>query len=153
MKWLTDRKEIAKAINIDHIPVITMNIRKCMDGYENCYEGSRINLEGAYKGKYADLLTHCTARMYGDEEGNQCHDEPWRYARIHLTPRNACLSSSFSLHDVDEMVDWSNAPKAKANDLVIVYFRAENEGYIRLMKIGSRIDPHCTTATMLEDID
>ena len=51
MKFLRDRKEIAKAINIERIPVITMNIRKCMDGYENCYEGSRINLEGAHKGK------------------------------------------------------------------------------------------------------
>lgn len=153
MKWLTDRKEIAKAINIDRIPVITMDISKCMEGYENCYKGSRINLEGAHKGKYADLLTHCTASMYGDEKGNERHDAPWTYARIHLSPRTACLHDSFSLHDVDEMVDWSNAPKAKANDLVIVYFRGENNGYLRLMKIGSRIDPFCTTAVMLEDID
>ena len=91
--------------------------------------------------------------MYGDEKGNECHDEPWMYARIHLSPRTACLHDSFSLYDVDEMVDWSNAPKAKANDLIVVYFRAENEGYLRLMKIGSRIDPFCTTAVMLEDID
>lgn len=153
MKWLTDRKEIAKAINIDRIPVITMNIRKCMDGYENCYEGSRINLEGAHKGKYADLLTHCTARMYGDENGNERHDAPWTYVRIHLSPRTTYLHDSFSLRDVDEMVDWSNAPKAKANDLVIVYFRGEDRGYIRLMKIGSRIDPFCTTAVMLEDVE
>ena len=153
MKFLRDRKEIAKAINIDQIPVITMDISKCMDGYDNCYEGSRINLEGAHRGKYADLLTHCTARMYGDEKGNECHDEPWMYKTIDLCPRTCCLHDSFSLRDVDEMVDWSHAPKAKANDLVIVYFRAQNEGYIRLMRIGSHIDPFCITATTLEDVE
>ena len=153
MKYLTNRKEIAKAINIDRIPVITMDISKCMDGYDNCYEGSKINIDGAYSGRYAHLLTRCTARMYGDEKGNECHDEPWRYARIHLCTKNACLHDSFCLSDVDEMVEWSHAPTVKANDKVVVFFRSANEGYLRLMKIGARIDPNCTTATMLEDIE
>ena len=153
MKWLTDRKEIAKAINIDRLPVITMNIAKCMDGFEDCYEGSRIALEGAHSGRYADLLTYCTARMYGDEKGNERHDAPWTYKRIHLTPRTSYLTSDFSLRDIDEMVMWRNAPLAKANDKVIVYFRGEKNGYLRVMKIGARIEPFCTTAVMLEDID
>ena len=153
MKFLRDRKEIAKAINIDRIPVITMDISKCMKDYTDCYEGTKINIEGAHSGRYSDLLTHCTARMYGDEIGNECHDEPWMYKKIVLCPRITCLSDSFSLRDVDEMVEWSKAPVVKAEDLVIVYFRANNEAYLRLMKIGKRIDPFCTTATTLEDVD
>lgn len=153
MKFLSDRTEIAKAINIDRIPVITMDISKCMDGYENCYEGSKINLEGAHSGRYADLLTHCTAMMFGDEEGNNAHFAPWTYARIHLRPRCSCLHADFGLRDVDEMVEWSHAPLAKAEDKVIVFFRGEGKGFLRMMKIPNRIDPFCSTACILEDID
>lgn len=154
MKFLTDRTEIAKKINIERVPVITMNIRKCMDGYEDCYEGTKINIDGAHKGRYADLLTHCTAMMFGDEEGNkEHHDAPWLYKRIHLRPRMTCIHSDFSLRDVDEMVDWMSAPIARPNDEVIVFFRDEKKGFLRLMKIPTRIDPHCSTACILEDVE
>ena len=152
MKFLRERKEIAKAINIDHIPVITMDISNPMDGYPDCYEGSRLNIAYAYK---SDRTLYCevTARMYGDEFGNECHDAPWFYKRIHLSTHCICLQDSFSVRDVDKMVEWSNARVVKPEDKVIVYFRAENEAYLRLMKVGKRIDPFCQTATMLEDIE
>ena len=153
MKFLTNRTEIAKAINIDRIPVITMDISKCMNGYENCYEGTKVNIDGAHKGRYADLLTHCTARMYGDEVGNERHDAPWTYKRIVLSTRTTCLTADFGLRDVDEMVEWMSAPIVKANDPVIVFFRAKDRGYLRMMKIGGRIDPNCSTATTLVDIE
>lgn len=153
MKFLSDRTEIAKAINIDRIPVITMDISKCMDGFENCYKGSKINLEGAHSGRYADLLTNCTAMMFGDEEGNNAHFAPWTFARIRLRPRCTSLHADFGLRDVDEMVEWSHAPLAKAEDKVIVFFRGEGKGFLRMMKIPKRIDPFCSTACILEDID
>ena len=153
MKWLTERTEIAKAINIDRIPVITMDISKCMDGYEDCYEGSRISIDGAYSGRYADLLTHCTAMMFGDEDGNEAHFAPWTYKRIHLRPRMACLTADFSLRDVDEMVDWMRAPIVKKGEKVLVYFRGKDKGAIRVMRIPNHVDPHCSTACILEDVD
>lgn len=151
MTFLTDRKEIAKAINIDRIPVITIDIGKHMDGFENCYEGSRIRIDGAYKGRYSDMLVRCTARMYGDEHGNDCHSTPQFYKRIVLQPSVVAIADSFGLTDVDEMVKWNNTPIVKAGDKVVVYFRDREAGSLRLMRIGERLDPHCMVVTTLTD--
>lgn len=153
MKFLRERTEIAKKINIEKIPVLTIDITKCMNGYDNCYEGSKVRLIGGHSKGYEDLTTDCTVKMYGDEEGNECHDTPWLYERLVLTGGCVCLKSSFGLSDVDEMVEWSNTKILKANDPVIVYFRGNGVGFLREMKVGGRINPHCSTVAMLVDVD
>jgi len=157
--FLTDRKEIAKAINLDKLPVITFDLTKPMEGYNDCYEGSKITIEGAHKGRYADLPTHCTPHIWGDElEGVEVL-APWHCKRIALSPRTIGISDSFGLRDVEEMIMWSNTPKVHAEDKVVVFFKTihpetkKDVGYLRLMKVGKRIDPFCMTATYLVDIE
>ena len=159
MKFLKERTEIAKAINIDKIPVICFDVRKSMEGYDNCYEGTKVNIEGAHKGRYSDLTTNCTPHIWSDELDDVSTIAPWMAKRIHLNSYGSCLHSDFSLRDVEDMVEWSHAPRLHAEDKVIVFFKAKNPfkncdtGYLRLMKVGKHIDPFCSTVTFLEDVE
>ena len=152
MKFLTDRMKIAEAINIQKIPVLTVDISKCMNGYDDCYEGSKVRLIGGHSKGYEDLDTRCTVRMFGDEVGNECHDAPQFYKTIKLCGGMFGIHSGFGLSDVDEMVEWSNTKILRAGDRVIVFFRGDGVGYLRLMKVSDRIEPHCSTVAVLEDI-
>lgn len=153
MKFITNRQEIAQKINIENIPVLTMDISKCMNGYDHCYEGSKVRLIGGHSKGYEDLTTDCIVKMYGDEDGNECHDMPWMYKKIVFTAGCVCIKSSFGLADVDSMVEWSNTKILKANDVVLVYFRGKDMAFLREMKVGSKINPHCSTAAILVDVD
>ena len=89
--FLTDRREIAKAINIDKIPVIVFDLTNPMEGYDNCYEGTKVNIEGAHRGAYADLSTHCTPHIWGDELKGDAILCPWLCDHISLN----CLNKRF----------------------------------------------------------
>lgn len=153
MKFITKREEIARKINIEGIPVLTVDISKCMRGFENCYEGSKVRLSGGYSKGYEHLFTECTVKMYRDEPGNDCYDTPWMYKTIILSGGCICLHSGFGLSDMDEMVEWSNTKVLKADETVLVYFRGEKMACLREMKVGSRINPHCSTVAVLVDVD
>lgn len=153
MKFLTNRTEIAEAINVNRYPVLTIDCTKEMEGYADCYEGSKINLRGGRSKGYEDLLTRCTVKMFGDEPGNECHFAPWTYKRIILQGGIVGLHASFGLRDVLEDIEWSNARVAAGGDKVVVFFRAAKAGFLRLMKISDHIDPHCSTVATLVDID
>lgn len=156
--FLTDRMDIAKAINIDKLPVICFDLTKPME-YENCYEGSKVNIEGAHKGNYSDLSCHCTAHLWGDKESADVHPTPWLYKKVYLNCWGFGISSSFGLRDVEEMIEWSHAPRMTAEDKVIVFFKTINPfngketGYLRLMKVSKHLDPYCSTVATLEDVE
>ena len=130
-----------------------------MEGYDNCYEGSKVNIEGAHKGRYSDLTTHCTPHIWGDKLKGDAKFAPWVCDRIDLNCYGACIHSDFSLRDVEEMVEWSHAPRMTAEDKVIVFFKTKNPftgkhtGYLRMMKVGKHLDPHCSTVTHLENVE
>lgn len=156
MKFLRDRSEIARKINIENVPVLTMDLTKPIRGdnfYKDCYEGSKVRILGGHSAAYADLPTRCTIAMYGDETGNENHAEPWTYKKIILSGAPVFLKRGFSLDDVDQMVEWSNTKLLKAGDSVIVFFRGKDTGHLRMMKIGSYIDPRCSTVAALEDVE
>lgn len=153
MKFLRTRYEIADAINIKRYPVLTIDVRKPMDGYPDCYAGSKINVAGGHSKGHEDLLTRCTVKMFGDEPGNDCHDTPWMYKTIILSTGCTCLHNDFCLGDVLEDIEWSNARIVNAGDIVAVFFRSEHGAFLRLMKVSDRINPYCSTATTLVDID
>ena len=155
MKFLRDRKEIAQKINIEHVPVLTVDLEKdAIDGYEGCYKGGKVNITGVYK-TYSDMYCRCTVGLWGDYPGNENHSAPWTYKRISLGTGATCIQASFGLSDVIEDVEWSNARTVKPGDEVILFFvnKSKGIGCLRLMRIGDRVDPFCQTATLLHDID
>ena len=149
MTFINDRKEIAHEINISGTPVITMDISESMNGYEHCYKGSKIRIRDEKSG----LDIRCTARMYGDEAGNEYHAMPYLYKKIKLIGELIGIHSGFGASDVDEMIEWSNTRLVNPGDKVLVWFRGKDTGFLRVMRIGTRIDKFCSTVTILEDID
>lgn len=153
MKFLTDRQEIARAINIDRIPVLTVDIRKPMDGYPDCYSGSKVLVATPCK-RYPDSYSRCTVKMFGDEPGNaERHDTPWAYKKIVFSCPGTMLTADFGMRDVREMVEWSNCRMLHAGDQVVVFFDRGDKGYIRLMKVSDRVTSGYSTVATLEDID
>jgi len=148
MKFLNDRTEIAKAINLSGNAVIRIDISKNMRGYDDCYEGDKIILGGK------DYPIRCTVNMYGDDAGNECHDKPYFYKKIKLMPETIGISSRFGYGDVMEMAEWNRVPTVNAGDTVIVVFDDSNNNvcYIRLMKVG-KVSEFVYPAAMLYDID
>ncbi len=133
MRFLTDRKVIAKAINIDGTPVIRIDITKEMPGYENCYEGDRVVV--IHKDGHD---TRCTVEMFSDQENSGWHSTPWLYPRIVLMPETICIHSDFGYSDVMETYEWSKAVRVREGQEVIVLFDAgSGRGvWLRKMKMG-----------------
>jgi len=151
MKFLRDRKEIAREINIKMTPVVRIDISKSAFGFDDCYKGDRIQIETP---RY-DYPVRCFVNMYGDEKGNEDHDHPWRYEKISLNPETICLTAGFGYSDVADMAEWSRTPIVKAGGKVVVMFDdpVNKNCYLRVMKVSDRIDAFCMKAGMLEDID
>lgn len=152
MKFLTDRRTIGQMINIDKIPVVTMEIGTCMPGYEDCYSGGKIRV--AHPNGDPALYARCTIKMYGDESGNENHDAPWMYKKIELTEPGYCLSARFGFNEVMQDIEWSHAPYVKAGDKIIVAFvnSVEQTVILRVMEIG-KVNIHCSTVTTLKDCE
>lgn len=153
MKFLTDRREIAQAINIDRLPVITIDITKPMDGYPDCYSGSKVLLATPCK-RYPDMYSKCTVKMFGDEPGNaENHDKPWAYRKIVLTEGMVGIFAEFGMHDLRDMIEWSNCRYLTAGQRVVVFFDRGKDGFLRLMKVSDRVTSGYSTVATLEDID
>ena len=130
--FLTDRKEIARAINIEKIPTIRIDISKEMDGYPDCYEGDRVVIVHNDGDE-----TRCTAKMFSDGANEKLHAIPFMYEEISLMPDSVFLSSSFGYRDVQKMYEWSKAIRVRENSDVIIFFDNGSTGYLRKMKVGS----------------
>lgn len=149
MKFLTERTEIAKAINLSGDAVIRINISECMNGYDNCYAGDKIKV------KIDDITIDCTVKMFSDGEGNEdCWETPYLYKTIDLMPESLCISNSFGYSDVVEMAEWNRVPTVKSGDTVtVVFYDKENRVcVVRKMRVGKATKWVYPTAT-LEDID
>ena len=153
MKFITNRQEIARLMNIEDVPAIRMDVSKCMRGYEHCYKGGIVKIACPSK-RYPDMTHNCTIEMFGDEHGNSDkHDTPWLYERIKFGGEMIGLTASFGYSDVMELVKWNNARTIKAGDIVLVVFDRGDACFIRKMRVGAHVDPFCTTVATLEDVD
>lgn len=141
MKFLKDRHEIAKAINIDETPVIVMNVRECMKGYDRCYEGDKVVVN--------DI--RCKVEMFGDGKNEGIY-APQLYKEICLMPEADVLSAGFGYHDVMEDAEWRKAMRLTEGGEVLVIFDAGNGCHIRRMKVG-KVTRWVFPAATLEDVD
>ena len=142
MKFLTDRHDIANEINIKETPVVMINIAKCMDGWEHCYEGDKIVVN--------DI--RCTVKMYGDGGNENLHGTPYLYNNIELMPENICITDGFGRKDVIEDVEWRKAVRAREGEDIIVVFDTGKTVFVRKMKIG-KVTKWVYPAATLQDID
>lgn len=143
-KYITKRTEIAKAINFGKYPVLRLDVTNKLGYDENdehgfC-EGDKVRVAFQTK-NYGELYTH----------GNIYRED----GKIAISGNATCISSSFGYHDVIEMAEWANTPLIHAGqEVVVVLYNPEIKACIvQLMKVSDRIDPHCMTVAVLEEID
>lgn len=149
MRILTEKKEIAHALNLGKYPVLSINLD---DTEQNPYrdesyvKGCRTRVawdsnnpryEGMATDGYVYIETYESESKYG------------------ISGRGACLKANFGLEDVLNDVDRANSPLVHKGQVVAVvhYSKKQRYYFVRMMRVSDRIDIHCSTVATLKDID
>ncbi len=106
-KYLTDRHEIARAMNFGEYPVVRINLETPQPGWDDAFVGDRVMV---YNGPERKDAIRCTIHKFSDE--------PNRYT---LMPDTICLQQEFGYNDVSEMCSWAQAPMIyPGKELVVI---------------------------------
>lgn len=145
MKYLTDRHEIAMAMNFGTYPVLHLNRenRPYADmGSGDYAKGCRVRVAwDSNDPKYKGMTTHGDLYI---ENG-----------RLAISAEGGCLSADFGYTDVMQSVQEANAVVVHRGQAVVVVedWPSKRQCTVRMMKVSDRIDIHCMTVTHLEDIE
>ena len=135
MKRLTDRKDIAQALNFGKYPVIKIDLAD-KDSYG--IKGTKVRID---YGK--DYYCHAVIRAYNDT----------KYLQTNAS--STVLSASHGYDDYLDMVDYAAAPIIKANqDIVICLFDSDKKVAYPpvILTTGRRVYPHNTTPLDLDKV-
>jgi len=140
MKYLTDRTEIAMAMNFGKYPVIRIDRETPKDGYNDFYEGDQIKVLTPKPG-YPD--SYATGKIYYSE------------GKYGVMTDASCLHASFGYADVLEMIENAQAPVVKAGQEVVLIedYPERRTCCVRIMKVSDRVDSHVYPCATLEDVD
>lgn len=142
-KYLTDRHEIAKAMNFGKHPVLHLNMEN-HKGFDGPFaEGCRVRLAwDDPRPKYAGMSERCY--LYHSSEG-----------KIGFLSGGFGISADFGYRDVMEMTVWANAPVVHMGDTVVVVqdWPSQRVCKVRLMRMPDRFNKFCQVACYLEDIE
>lgn len=137
MKRLTERTEIATAINFKKYPVVTIDVSK-RDDYG--IVGCPVCVDAGFFRTGEPHYVRATCRVYSDEQK--------------LTFSSGCvgLSADFGYRDIEEMLEYANAPIIRKDSemLVVIIDSAKRIAYSPVVvRTESRVDPHCQTPISL----
>ena len=156
MKFITDRKEIAKALNFGKYPVIMFDLDTPKAGWDDVYEGSPVRVDmGSFSDGtkwYNDSIPTIYVDNYHDGIENTVTNRV--SANISLPSNGAMISSSFGASDVLKSAKFAMAPVVKEGDDVVVVY-SWNKGYsvaVRMMKVG-RVTRHVTPCAVIKDAE
>lgn len=131
MKRLTERTDIAQAINFKKYPVLHIDLA---DRDEYGIKGCKCSIDN---GKFSDgtpYYVRATCRAYNDERKLTFHSG------------GTYLSSSFSYFDMEEMLEYANAPVIRPGEPVVVVL-TDSEKKVAyapmVVELDSRVSPHC----------
>jgi hypothetical protein len=141
MKLLTERTEIATAINGHKMPVITIDLADA-DTYG--LKSQKVLIDnGTFRDGFPYYLK-CEVRAYADEK------------KFKFSQGGVGLSASFTYYDMKEMLDYRNAPIVKPDeDVIIAIINSKKKDFFAPMVLhtNKRIDAHCTTPLTFADDD
>lgn len=141
MKRLTERTEIASAINFRKYPVIKIDIAK---RNEYGIEGTKVLIDNGTFRSGEPYYIKATLTAYRDEKTLTFHAGA------------TCLHASFTYSDMEEMLEYSNAPIVKADqDILICLINSETrEAYAPvILHTGKEVSAFCTTPLTLEKFE
>ena len=141
MRIITERTEIAKAINGHKMPVITIDLA---DADEYGLKSQNVLIDNGTFDDGFPYYIKSEVRAYSD--------------RKDFLFDSACvgLSASFGYSDIKEMLDYRNAPIVKPDeDVIIVVINSKTkEAYAPIvLHTDKRIDAHCSTPLTFIDKD
>ena len=113
MRCLTERTEVAKALNFNTRPVVDIDFAN---------EENLIYMQGelvGFKAKVRVPWTYNGQTLYDKSNLKWFDDEK----KITIGNWGCCLSSSFSYQDVEEMVEYANAPILDKNMEFVLVLR------------------------------
>lgn len=135
MKRLTERTEIAKAINFKQYPVIKIDLA---DKDDYGIKGTKVNIDFG-----GDYYIHAEIRAYSD-------------TRYLTTSQGATmLRASVSYSDYMEMTEYANAPTIKADQDILIFLHNSETREVfapAIIRTGKRIDRNCQTPLELEKL-
>ena len=152
--FLTDRQEIARAMNFRKHPVLWMEVGKSEPGGEGQIYGGCKATVMCYNSSYKGEMPYTgDLQMYSDEQNDDVDYLPQYWDHIHLKSWGACLKADFGYHDVMDNLEKAQAPVIEPNQEVIVVFKdSVNERcWVRKMVTSGRVDPHCATMLTIEN--
>lgn len=142
MMYLTDRHEVAAAINFGKYPVLRINVENRPFEDSIYAKGDRVRVAWDHKDRrYEGMTTH--GKLFLDEDG-----------KLKISGEGTMLSASFGYHDVMKMAAEANTPVVHKGQLVIVVkdFPSMKSCVVSMMRVSPRIDIHCQVVASLEDV-
>lgn len=142
MKYLTERTEIAKAMNFGKYPVLYIDMdAKKYEGSDYC-QGCRVRVHwGSQTERYKDMYS--TGNLY------YCD------GKFAISNDATCLSADFGRGDVIGMYQQANTPMIHKGDTVVIVmdFSKQKMCKVALMKMPDRIDKFCQTLAVLKEME
>lgn len=142
MKYLTERTEIAKAMNFGKYPVLYINMEDRPYEGSDYARGCRCRVAWDHPDpRYADL--YCSGNLYHSD------------GKLAISNDATCLSADFGRSDVIGMYQQANTPMIHKGDTVVVVqdWPKQRLCKVRMMKMPNRMDRFCQVVATLEDIE
>lgn len=139
MKKLTERTEIATAINFRQYPVIRIDLSDT-DTYG--VKGTKVLIDNGSFKNGDPYLIEASLRIYNDEK------------KLTFFSNSTCLKSNFGYDDMEELLEYANAPIIKADqDILVCLVNSKlGEAYTPVvLHTGNHINPNCITPLTLEE--
>lgn len=141
MRLLTERTEIATAINGHKMPVITIDLA---DADEYGLKSQKVLIDNGTFDDGFPYLIHSEIRAYRDEK------------KFKFSQGGVGIHSSFGYSDMKEMLDYRNAPIIKPDEDVIIAIIDSKDRLAfapMILHTNKRIDAYCSTPLTFADDD
>lgn len=139
-KYLTERTEVAEAINFGKYPVLYIDFDSKFNRSSNGY----------YKG--------CDVRVKYDRSDGTLRTEgnlEMENGKYSISNNAICLHASFGRSDIIEDYKWSRAVTVSKGQTVVLIedWSEAKRCKVRMMKVSDRINTSCMTVAYLEDLE
>lgn len=141
MKYLTERKELAQAINFGRYPVLYIDLANADDyGLKGC----RVRIDAGSFSSGNPYIIDAELRVYSDEK------------TLTTSASGACLHADFSYFDYKEMVDNAVAPLIRPDqDVVVAVYDSNARRCFAAMLVhtAKHVSRGCTCPLSFEQVD
>lgn len=138
MKYLTDRQEIAQAMNFGKYPVIRVDVETTVR--DGVLQGDMVKV-AAPNARYPDNYI-CGQVMKFDDDDSYV-----------IMPESVCLKSSFGYSDMVRMLGYAQAPMLHAGEEVVLIEDAPKQrvARVRMMRVSDSVRDFVFPTCRLED--